>query len=56
MFERREEEVFDFNVAYRVKMPAVVRCRIRLGSEEMDGVGFNIWEQCYVSMGEWKEK
>ncbi len=33
VFERREEEVIDFNKAYRVKMPAVARCRIKLGSE-----------------------
>ncbi len=35
VFERREEGVIDFNIAYRVRMPAVARCRIRLGSEKM---------------------
>ncbi len=38
VFERREEEVIDFNVAYRVRLPAVVRCRIMLGSEKMEEV------------------
>ncbi len=33
VFERREEEVIDFNTAYRVRLPAVARCRILLGSE-----------------------
>ncbi len=28
----------DFNIAYRVRMPAVARCRIRLGSEKMEEV------------------
>ncbi len=28
VFERREEELIDFNIAYRVRMPAVARCRI----------------------------
>ncbi len=31
VFERREEEVTDFKAAYRVRLPAVVRCRIMLG-------------------------
>ncbi len=34
MFERREEEVVDFNTAYWVRLPAVVRCRIMLVSEK----------------------
>ncbi len=38
VFERREEEVIDFNTAYRVRMPAVAGCRIMLGSEEMEVV------------------
>ncbi len=36
--ERREEEVIDFNTAYRKKMPAVARYRIMLGSEKMEEV------------------
>ncbi len=35
VFERWEEKVFDCNIAYRLKMPAVARCRIVLGSEKM---------------------
>ncbi len=39
VFERREEEVIDFNItAYRVRLPAVARCRIMLGSEKMEEV------------------
>ncbi len=38
VFERREEEVIDFNTAYRVRLPAVAGCRIMLGSEEMEEV------------------
>ncbi len=38
VFERREEEVVDFNTAYRVRLPAVARCRIMLGSEEIEEV------------------
>ncbi len=38
VFERREEEVIDFNTAYRVRLPAVTRCRIILGSEKMEEV------------------
>ncbi len=38
VFERREEEVTDFNTAYRVRLPAVARCRIMLGSEKMEEV------------------
>ncbi len=37
-FERREEEVIAFNTAYRVRLPAVARCRIMLGSEKMEEV------------------
>ncbi len=37
VFERREE-VTDFNTAYRVRLPAVARCRIMLGSEKMEEV------------------
>ncbi len=36
--ERREEEVIDFNIAHRVRMPAVARCRIRLGSNKLEEV------------------
>ncbi len=36
--ERREGEVIDFNTAYRVRMPAVARCRIMLGREKMEEV------------------
>ncbi len=35
VFERREEEVINFNTAYRVRLPAVAICRIMLGSEKM---------------------
>ncbi len=38
VFERREEEVIDFNTVYRVRLPAVVRCRIMLESEKMEEV------------------
>ncbi len=38
VFERREEEAMNFNIAYRVRMPAVARCRIMLGSEKMEEV------------------
>ncbi len=36
--ESREEEVIDFNTTngYRVRLPAVVRCKIMLGGEEME--------------------
>ncbi len=27
VFERREEEVIDFNAAYRVRLPAVASCK-----------------------------
>ncbi len=39
VFERREEEVIDFSTAYRVRLPPVAKCRIILGSEEMEKVG-----------------
>ncbi len=45
--------MIDFNTAYRVRMPAVARCRISLGSEKMEEVSLNIWEQSYVSYGRW---
>ncbi len=38
VFERREEEVIDYNTFYRVRLPAVARCRIMLGSEKMEEV------------------
>ncbi len=38
VFERREEEEVDFNSAYRVRLPVVVRCRIILRSEKMEEV------------------
>ncbi len=38
VFERRDKEVIDFNTAYRVSLPAVVRCRTTLGSEKMKEV------------------
>ncbi len=38
VFSRREEEVVDFNTAYRVSLPVVARCRIMLGSEKMEEV------------------
>ncbi len=38
VLERREEDVVDFNTAYRVRLPAVARCRIMLGSEKMEEV------------------
>ncbi len=33
MVFKRKEEVIDFNAAYRVRLPAVARWRIMLGSE-----------------------
>ncbi len=36
VFERREEEVIDFNTAYRESLPTVTQCRILLGSEKME--------------------
>ncbi len=38
VFERREEEIIDFNAAYRVRLPAVASCRIMLGSEKTEEV------------------
>ncbi len=38
MYERREEEVINFNTAYRVRLPAVASCRIMLGIEKMEEV------------------
>ncbi len=38
VFEKKKGEVIDFNIAYWVRMPAVARCRIRLGSEKMEEV------------------
>ncbi len=38
VFERREEEVIDLNTAYRVRLPAVAKCKIMLGSEKMEEV------------------
>ncbi len=38
LFKRREEEVVDFNIAYRVRLPAVVKCRVMLRSEKMEEV------------------
>ncbi len=37
-FDRREEELIDFNIAYRVRLPAVARCRIMLESEKLEEV------------------
>ncbi len=36
--ERRDEEVINFNTAYRVRLPAEASCRIMLGSEKMEEV------------------
>ncbi len=38
VFERREEEVIDFNTTYRVRLPAVARCWIMLGNEKIEDV------------------
>ncbi len=38
VFERREEEAINFNTAYSVRLPAVVKCRIILGSEKLEEV------------------
>ncbi len=38
VFERRKEEVVDFHIAYRVRLPAVARRRVMLGSEKMEEV------------------
>ncbi len=35
VFEKREE-VVDFNIAYRVRLPAVVRCRVMLRSKKTE--------------------
>ncbi len=35
VFERREEEVIDFNTVFRVRLSSVGRCRIMLESERM---------------------
>ncbi len=43
VFERREEDVIDFNIAYRGRLPAVSRCRIMLGSEKMEEVSEFKW-------------
>ncbi len=50
VFERREEEVINFHTAYRVRLPAIVRCRIKLGSEKMEEMSE------FKYLGEWKEK
>ncbi len=55
VFERREEEVIDFNTVYRVRMPAVARCRISLGSEKMEEVS-EFLGRVLCKHGEWKEK
>ncbi len=38
VFERREEEVINFNTANRVRLPEVANCRIMFGSEKMEEV------------------
>ncbi len=38
VFEKREVEVVDFNTACRVRLPALARCRVMLGSEKMEEV------------------
>ena len=38
VFERREMEVCDFSMPYRVEVPAVRRCNIALGGEKMEEV------------------
>ncbi len=38
VFKRRENEVIDFNTVYRVRMPAVARCRMMLESEDIKKV------------------
>ncbi len=38
VFERRGEEVINFNTAYRVRLPAVASCGINLGSENTEEV------------------
>ncbi len=57
VFERREGEVIDFNIAYRVRLPAVTRCRIVLGSEMMEEVSeLSIWELVCKHRGMEREK
>ena len=38
VFERKEIEVCDFSMPYRVEVPAVRRCDIALGGEKMEEV------------------
>ncbi len=38
VYERREEEVINFNTAYRVRLPAIASCRMMLRSEKMEEV------------------
>ncbi len=38
VFDRREEEVINFNTAYRVRLPGLASCRIMLGSEKIKEV------------------
>ncbi len=38
IFERREGEVIDYNINYRMRLPVVVRCRIISGNEAMEDV------------------
>ncbi len=38
VFERRKEQVINFSTAYRVRLPAVAKCRMMLGSEKMEEV------------------
>ncbi len=48
--------MIDFNIAYRMRMPAVARCSIMLESEKIEEfVSLNIWEHFCASMGVWKE-
>ncbi len=56
VYERRKGVVIDFNVAYRVRMPAVARCRIMLGREKMEEVSEFIYLGTVLcNMGVWKE-
>ncbi len=42
--------MIDFNIAYRVSLPVVARCRIMLGSE-MEEVSLSIWNSAAQAWG-----
>ncbi len=38
VFERREEKLIDVDTTYRVRLPAVMRCRVMLETKKMEEV------------------